>query len=328
MLNKHKYWKSLLGTSADILIAKQVDYAGTGAAATTAGGSIEDFRTNAVEGEIGIFDADLNTGITGVTSGSPAAVQPVSTSKWLYAVVKRDGNLEFTNRFRLSDYKASRAAYAVGVAQISTAAFSGSLVAGSDYGVRVIETTPGNQPFPTWYYNVTPKSGETLAQLLQRIVDRINDASDIVNKNTDPIVTATLGSTTITLTAKDKGVTFRLAFSPAAISDLAAVAAYGTAAFWGNGTYEQVAELEKYADVLKGVTTNYPGAGTNPEDFGKPTVFAASGVQYSIYYLVGTKTEFSPTPVDQHQFKHQIILAIPSNGSANAEAEIKGILGL
>lgn len=332
MLNKNKFWKALLGTSAEILIAKQVDYAGTGAAATTAGGSYKDFVTNAVEGEVAIFDADALTAITGVTSGSPLAVQPVSTSKWLFIAMKRDGQIEQTNKFRLSDYKASRAAYSAAVAQISKASLSGTLVAGSDYGIRVIETTPGYQQFPTWYYNVTPLSGETLAALAQRIVDKINSTTDVVNKGTDPIVTATLSSTTIILTAKDKGATFRIAFSPAAIADLAATAVYtgsGTAgAFWGNGTADQVAELEKSGNIYKGVTTNYPVTGTIPSDYGEPTAFALATGQYSIYYLVGDKKEFSPTPVEQHIYKHQIILAIPSNGSANADAEVKGILGL
>ena len=136
----------------------------------------------------------------------------------------------------------------------------------------------------------------------------------------------------ITITAKTKGVTFRIACSADALDTLSATAAYtgsDTAlASWGNGTADQVIELEKYSDVLKGVTTNYPLQGANPEDFGKPTAFAAAGVTYNIYTITGTNVEKSPTPVERHFQDLMIMLAIPSNGAANAEAEVKGILGL
>jgi hypothetical protein len=326
MLNKTKYWKSTLGIFADVLIAKQVDYSGTGAAT-----GVTDFPTfvsTAAEGEFAFFNADTLALIAGTTSGSPAAVTAVGSTTWIFGALKRDGAVEKTGRFRLSSYTATRIPYAAAVAQVSTAAFSGTPTAGKYYSVKVIETTPGYQPFPSWEYGVTIKTGESMATALGRIRDLINDKTNVVNKDTDSIVTATLSSTTLTITATTGGPTFRLAFSYDALNDGSAVAAYTTNAFWGNGTYAQVAELEKEANVYKGVTTQYPMQGANPEDFGQPTAFATSGVQYSTYIITGVATELSPTPVDQHQQPRNILLAIPSNGSANAEAEVKGILGL
>lgn len=332
MLVKSKYWKATLGTFADVLLAKQVDYAGTGSSAVTNTSDFKDFVANAVEGEFGFFNADTNALISGATSGSPAAVTPVSTSTYIYGAVKRDGAIEKTLKFRLSDYTAKRVAYAAAVAQASKASFSGTPVAGKFYSVKVIETTPGFQPFPRWEYGYTAKSGDSLSTVLTAIVALINDKTNVINKDTDSIITASLSSSTITFTATSTYVTFKLAFSADALNDIAPTPAYtgsGTAVqFVGSGTYDLVKELEKESDVYKGLTTQYTPAGTRPDEFGQPTAFATAGVQYSTYILTGTKGEASPTPVDRHFQPHTIILAIPSNGSANTEAEVKGILGL
>lgn len=323
MLNKHKYWKSTLGVFADVLIAKQVDYSGTGAAL-----GVTDFPTfvsTAVEGEFAFFNADTNALLPSAAVGS---------TTWIYGAVKRDGYVETTRKFRLSNATAKRVVYAAAVAQLSKAAFTGTAVAGEYYSVKVLETTPGYQPFPSWEYGVVVKTAETLAQAAQRIVDLINDKTNVINKNTDSIVTATLAGTTISLTASTAGITFRLAFSAQAISTVAATATYtgaGTAnAFWGNGTYDQIAELEFEANVYKGLTTQYPNQSfpARPEDFGEPTKFATAGVQYNVYIVTSEATETSPTPVEKHVQPFTIILAIPSNGAANAESEVKAILGL
>ena len=330
MLNKHKYWKSTLGVFADVLIAKQVDYSGTGAA--TGVTDYPTFVSTAVEGEFAFFNNDTLALVAGTTSGSPAAVTPAGSTVWLFGALKRDGYVERTRKFRLSEFEAKRMPYAAGVAQTSKAVFSGTAVAGEYYSVKVIETTPGYQQFPTWEYGVTVLSGESLATALGRLVAIINNKTNVINKDTDCIVTASLSTTTITLTAVGVGITFRLAFSRQAIETVAATATYsgsGTAnAFWGNGTYDQVAELEFESNVYKGVTTQYPNQGTTPADFGQPTAFATLGAQYSVYILQGNAREASPTPVEQHIQPVIIVLAIPSNGSANAEAEVKGILGL
>ena len=327
MLNKSKYWKATLGVFADVLIAKQVDYSGTGA--STGVTDFPTFVSTAVEGEFAFFNADTLALVAGTTSGSPAVVTGAGSTTWLFGAVKRDGVVERTARFQLSTWTAKRIAYAAPVAQVATAAFTGTSVAGSYYSVKVIETTPGYQPFPMWEYGVTVKTGESLATALARIVVLINDKTNVINKDADSIVTASLTSTTITLTASIAGISFRLAFSPAAIADVAATAAYTTNPFYGNGTYDQVAELEFESDVYKGLGTQYPSQNqARPDDFGAPSKFAAVGVTYSVYIITGTASQNSPTPVEVHFQPRTIIMAVPSNGAANAEAEVKGILGL
>ena len=331
MLNKNKYWKALLGTFAEVLIAKQVDYVGTGASAATAG-TFTDFCANAVEGEFGFFNASTMAAISGATSGSPAAVTAVGSTVTIFGAVKRDGAIEKTESFKLADFPAIRTPYSAPVAQVSKATISGTPVAGEFYSVKIIETTPGYQPFPMWEYGYVAKTGDSLTTVGNAIAALMNDKTNVINKDTDSITTCTYSSGVFTITATSGGPTFRIAYSYSAINTLGATSTYtgaGTAAgFWGNGTYDQVKELEQEADVFKGVTTQYPNQGANPENFGKPTVFATSGVTYNIYVLKGYGIEASPTPLNQTQQKRTIILAIPSNGSANAEAEVKGILGL
>lgn len=327
MLNKHKYWKSTLGVFADVLIVKQVDYSGTGASSVA---TFSDFVTSAVEGEFAFFNADTLAVITGVPVSSVIPV--VGSNVKIFGALKRDGAVEKTSIFTTSTFEAKRVPYAAAVAQASKATFTGTPVLGNYYSVKVMETTPGYQPFPSWEYGVTATTGESLSSVLTRLVALVNDGTNVINKNTDSIVTATLSSTTVTFTAKQAGITFRLAFSSASINDIAAAAVYtgsGTAnAFWGNGTYDQVAELEFEANVYKGVTTQYPNQGARPEDFGQPTAFAVVGVQYNTYILTGSATQNSHTPLNPTVHSRRIILAIPSNGTANADTEVKGILGL
>jgi hypothetical protein len=230
---------------------------------------------------------------------------------------------------------AKRTAYAAAVAQLSKATLAGTVVVGKEYGVKVIETTPGYQPFPSWSYTVVAKTGDTQTTLAAAIVALINDTTNLINKDSDPIVTATNAAGVISLTAKDVNTTFRIAFTADAIADLAATATYtgaGTASsFIGSGTPASIIELEKVGNILKGVTTNIGSpTGATPSDFGAPTAFASTANQYSLYFFTGEKTETSPTPIEKHVTKHYVILAIPSNGidATNPDLEVKTIFGL
>jgi len=330
MLDRTKFFQSTLGRNADVLVAKQVDYSGTGAS------SISDFPTfvsSAAEGEFAFFNADTLALISGATSGSPAAVTPVGATVNIFGALKRDGAVEKTGVFNLTIGKATRNPYAAAVAQASKAVLTGTPVVGHTYSLKITETTPGYQQFPTWTYSYVAKTGDDAPAVATALAALVNDKTNIINKDTDPVLTsASVSTSTITLTAGIPGATFRIGFSSDALTDLAATATYtgsGTAnAFYGNGTYNQVKWLEFESDTFKGVTTQYPMQGARPEDYGQPSVFAASGVQYSIYVIVFEASEYSPTPKDKHFKKRTIVLAIPSNGSANAEAEVKGILGL
>jgi len=236
MLNKNKFWKSLLGQFAEIIVAKDVAY--------TTDATFDLFVANAVDGEIAIVNADTKAVVA-------AAGPAIAATDRVFVALKRDGQVETTNPFTKDMLTASRVAYSAPVVQASTITLTGAPVAGKEYGLRVIETTAGYQPFPSWYYSVIAKTGETLAQLGARLVALVNDTTNVTNKNTDPIVTAAYNAGVITFTATSAGPSFRLAASEFVLSDLAGVFAYtgaGTATpFWGNGSGLQTIELEKVA---------------------------------------------------------------------------------
>lgn len=314
MLNTNKYWSTLLGVFAEVLIGKQVEY--------TAHATYNAFVDSAADGEFGFFNANTLALIPGSVTATADTVE-------IFAAVKRGTVVETTNKFRKADYKISKAAYAAPVLQVSTATLTGgAIVTGHAYGIKIVETTPGYQPFPTWYYEVVAAAGETATTLGNKLIALINDAASLINKDSDPVVTAANAAGVLTITAKSAGITFRIAFSADAIADLGAVAAYTTPGKLGNGTYEQVLGLEEVSDVYKGVTTNYPLQGANPSDFGKPSSNVVVGGTYDIYVLAGFRTEASPTPLNQHQHKHHIVLAVPSNGAANPTAEVAFALGV
>lgn len=330
MLNKTKYWKSLLGTFADVLITKQVDYAGTGT--STSGTDFKTFVANAVEGEFGFFDFDTLLVVSGV-SVPPIAAAPLTQK--IFGAVKRNGYIEKTRPFKVGELVSKRRTpFAAATAQQSTTTFVGTPVVGKRYGVKIIETTPGNQPFPTWEYAVIAVTGDTSTTIANKIAALIVDQTNLINKNTDPVVTsASNAAAVLTITAALAGSTFKIAWSKDTLTDLAPVAAYtggGTAlGYFGSGTYDQIAELEQESDVYKAVGTQYPATpSANSSDFGAPTPFATVGVQYNLYILEGYQLEPSPTPFEQHRQHFRIILAVTNNGAAKSEEEVKAILGL
>jgi hypothetical protein len=316
MVQKNKYWKTLAGFFFEALVGKAVAY--------TTQATYTLFVANAAEGEIGIYNADTFALYDGLSAAG--------ASDNIFVALKRDGNVEKTMKFSNATYTKKRIASAAAVAQISDVVTIGTPVAGQEYAVKIIETTIGSQPYPSWYYSYVATASDTLTTIATKIRDLINDTTNVINKDTDPIVTAALTATDdIRLTAKNNA-TFRIAFSHDAFA-LGWTSNYteaGTANnSFGNGTYAQVAELEEQALIYKGVTTNYPGtesSAANASDFGKPTAFATVGVSYNIYFISGDKTENSPTPKEKHFQAHSIILAIPT--ASGPETAVKAILGL
>lgn len=131
---------------------------------------------------------------------------------------------------------------------------------------------------------------------------------------------------TISITANTKGASFQIGFSKDILEDLDATLTRTATPSWGSGIYEQVAELERYLAVRDGVTTQYPQEGVRPEEYGEPTWFATSGAQYTSYLFTVEATEDSPTPIEKHFIRKQIIIVVPSNGT-NPDTEVKKVLG-
>lgn len=335
MLNKNKSWSSLLGAFAgQIYIGKGVDYSGVGASPDTAG-TYADFVANAAEGEIGIFNEDVvgKPVISGALSGSPLAATAVGKGINLFVALKRNGFIEKSNVFNLTSDTAERVPYAAAVAQISKATIAGTPVVGTSYDLVIIETTAGIQPFPQWRYSYVAKAADSVTTIAAALVALINDQTNVTNKTSDTIVTASASAGVITVTANTPGTSFRFGSSLGMVYDLGIVFAYtggGTAApFFGSGAGQQIVDLEQYADVDKGVTTNYPNQSfpSLPADYGKPVVFADATKTYDIIMIKGITAERSPTPFEQHTKAKLIMIVVPATGTSPI-VSVRGILGV
>lgn len=314
---QNNYWKTLLGLNAEVIIGKGVQY--------TDDATYNAFVDNAAEGEVGIFNAATGGAYyDGINTDVPAATDEV------FIAVKRDSKIERSVPFIFGNVKATRTAYTAPVKQVTTLVV-GALTpaAGEEFGIKILETTPGYQPFPTFNWSVVAVAGEAIDTLMARLVTAINSTSSKANKDRDLIVTAgyTDGTNTLLLTAKEFGQTFRVQLVGELAESGAATLTYTTPANIGSGTPAQTRLLQDAGDVYKGVTTNYPLQGATPSDFGKPTDFVSDAVGYNYYVIAGSRDEVSKTPHHVHTFNRVIIVAVPSTG-ASAEEEVKAIFGL
>lgn len=314
-MQKSKFWKSTPGQNFESLVAAAVAY--------TAVADFPTFVASGAEGALGLFNASTGALL------SAAAVAPAGTE--IIVALKRDGNVE-TFRFIQGDssVKVAQSLYAAATNQISTVTLAGAPVAGKEYGIKIIETTPGFQPFPTWLYTIIAVTGDTVTTVANKLVAKINDLTNAVNKGTDVIVTASNVAGVITLTASSAlgntipgAITFKIGLTADTLNDIATVPgaiAYtgaGTqAAFQGSGTGQYVQELEKYGNIFKGVTTflGNTNLGATGADFGQPTAFASAALNYVLYQITVDATEVSRTPVERHFHKKTFILAVPTAG--------------
>lgn len=315
----NRYFKNLLGFKGQILVAPAVEYA--------ANATYADFVANAAVGALGVYNADTGALISGL--GAVGATVPV------FIAVKRNQTgkspvIYKTTPFKVGELsKKTRTAYAAAVNQVTTITAIGAPVAGNNYNVLMIDETPGAEPFPTWNFNVTAATGETVATLTAKFVAQINDASSFQNKHRDLIVTAAAvgaGNIDLQLTGKLPTTKFKVLVR----ESLTGTITTGTKPFIGVGTPDLVSALEKLGEARHGITTNYPtDSNATPEEFGKPDATATAGGQFNIYEFLFTKTDRGlQGPNKTWSSDNVIVLAVQANGAANAEAEVKAIFGL
>lgn len=295
---KSRYFSTTKGFNAEVMVAKAVAY--------TTDADYKTFVANAVEGEIGVFDA---TTFALVVTGVPL----VEGQKYFVAQ-RRDAEIL---RFTTTEYRKSqtkKTAYTAPVKQVSTIDFTGyAPVAGDEIAVQFIDTAPGNEPFPRLTYDVIVKTGETLAQLITRLAARINNLQDPVNNDDVAFIVATTTATTLIATAKYFGSGFRVAL-PGRSYEIAASVTQTTDFKLGSGFYDHVRSLEREGNIFDGVTTFYPGDGFRSDEFGEPTRFADPTLTYDVYQFTPVRNEKSPTPVNQHHHYMNQLLVIPTAG--------------
>lgn len=221
--------------------------------------------------------------------------------------------------------------YAAAVAQKSTMTSSVIPVGvNQELFFKLVETTPGNIPLPSWEYTVLMNTTVNEAAAWTYITTQINKASD------GEWFTAVAGSNSITITGSTAtspnqvGRTFKLVatLSPTKSDPID----YGTtfttnyttssnaAASLGVGTQAIVEDMFTEALVRQGIGHFYTPASTTASEFGVPgslqTIMGGTST-YNIYKIAGVKTETSKTPMGVLSNKFYIFIAVKVTADAS-----------
>lgn len=196
------------------------------------------FIANATAGQIGVYDGNgalLNSLIPATTSFT--IVQMRSNGQIRRTTTQLMGNVTATRKAYLAPVRCT------GSIGWSATGLAGALnlptiAAGQIFELAIIETTEGNQPFPTWNFEYKAITGDTELSILSQLAKLINDPTSIQYRNNKRLVsvkvkanatygnytttgtyTVTNGSTTVALTttgATDPVVGDFISFEPAA----------------------------------------------------------------------------------------------------------------
>lgn len=310
MATKNRYFKTTQGVAYEFAVGKQ--YAN--ALITTFPG----FITSGVALDIAAFYVDpLNPAQpTRIQEGAPLDAG-VEKKQIFFSYVESvngagDAITVSTTPLLGSSINAELVPYSAPTFQVASILKSGgTFVAGQELTFKIIDTTPGNQPLPTWEYT---EIITTEAATWTKIQDKINAALGgewftANDQATGIIITSTDASRHFKLVAVvnptkvapvEQGVTFTYAVT--------------TPASEGSGTVAQVQMLQSEALVRRGVGHFYTNGGTLPAEFGLPVdvVAAAATNNWDIVVIAGTKYESSPTPIGIHHNKHYIFVAVPA----------------
>lgn len=319
-LNKVRWQRNTKGQNAEVLIA--------GAQAYTTQATPLLFNANAADGEVGMYDATTLALLT----------TALAANQKYYFMQKRDGYSRTTTTIQFDATKTRRVPYLAPVKQVATITFVDAgytPVIGDDLEIALIETSPGNEPYPTWAFDSVigdsykGTSTPTMAQALINITARINDIFDLVQKDDvlngqtpfNAVYTAVGGGVyTIVITAGFLEQTFRIAMRGPLLYQGTTV--YTTPFVEGSGYYDHVLHLEQEGWIYEGVTTNYPGDGVAPIDFGYPNSYVVNGLTYNIYHLDPLRISPEPMPQGVHNYYAHlyIVVPVPVGGSTGARA--------
>src|SRR6266436_417862 len=155
----------------------------------TTAGAEANFQTS-------VTNSFTDTSATGGTSGTVPTTNTATTgfgqalisAQKYFVAQKRDTYCKTTTTIAYDANRTRRVPYLAPVKQVTTITVDVSLytnIIGDDMEIALIETTPGNEPYPTWAYDsvlgdsykgtATP----SMAQAITNIVARINDVNDL-----------------------------------------------------------------------------------------------------------------------------------------------------
>lgn len=331
---KHRYFKSTQGVPYEFAVATKTPTVSVTAEVTTAFGTIAGGSPSA--GDFYLLRQNPATGaVTAAKNDADAAAGwRVSTYKnWPHAVAWCvDGtNKEFYMSTQFVPEKCDvmeKYSYAAATAQVSTITSSVIPVGSSqELYFKLVETTTGNIPLPSWEYTVMLNPTVTEAQAWTMIAQKINYGSYTAVSGTPKDgewFTAVAGTNGITITASSAtqpnqiGRTFKLVATLLPTKSdpidygVTFTTAYTTAASIGVGTAALVEDMFTEALVRQGIGHFYTQAGVTAAEFGVPGSLASIvGVNtYNIYKISGIKEEASKTPMGMTTKKFYIFIAV------------------
>jgi hypothetical protein len=315
MAYKNRYFKTLPGRLYSFIgITGPVEYSALATYIL--------FAETSVSGEVGVYNAASGALISG--AGNVSATLPI------FIAVNQGGTVKKTKTFRYADVKATRLPYQAPVKGTYSLVFSAATpAAGDEVAIKVLDLTAGSHSMNSFEFRYVCKAGDTIDMVGAALAALINDTTGIALRDRDTLVTATYtsGTNTLLITNKDFGtVTKVLAIDKA--STWASAAPTVVASVLGSGTVDEAQLFEEVMNIGEGVHTNYPAAGTLPEDYGKPVSNIVAGAQYN-HYTFQLVSEDNAKIVDKVQYwPDSFDLLVNANGAANAEAEIKLIFAL
>lgn len=226
---------------------------------------------------------------------------------------------------------------AIGSTALTGGTAASTVTAGSIYGIRILETTPGFQPYPTYDYQYQAIAGDTEDTIGTKLATMITSTTSVQNRDRDIIVSAAYGNGVLTITSLYFGASFNLLLPGLQFPSLntdntlgnIAVVATTTTTHAGSGSADQARLFMQAGDIAKGVTTNYPEAGTTPADFGQPDDFVTLNTvkNFNIYCFSIVKTENSKSYLHKSFWTQNLFLLVPTSGTT-PEAQVKAIFGL
>lgn len=202
------------------------------------------FITNAAAGTLGLYD-DAGAVISGAIG---------ATQKFTFVLKHTDGSIRKSTLAAWADVTASKQLYRAAVKCQGSIGYNSSVAgsgmnlaaapaAGKYYELGIVETTEGNQPYPTWNFEYVALPGDAEIDVVQGLVKQINDTTNVKYKGNAQLVTAravaagtyasfTLGGTTPTATFTNGSAVVTLGgTSPVfsgAVGDVIAVSADGS----------------------------------------------------------------------------------------------------
>lgn len=209
------YNKSTMGERAEIFIAPAIT-------APTIGSTYASFVQGTAAGEVAVFTskgaASFSNESTWLVADNTNAT-PIGTGQKFFVAqrviqtdgtvrIKRSPTVAFSNILR-----AQRTLYLKPVRQVTSVGYNGSAGSASNFGtivagleayIRVIENTTMNQPYPTWEQEWVTVTGDTIQNIFSQLVYYFNALTQPPqNKYGPPVVYAELllnatGGTTVT----------------------------------------------------------------------------------------------------------------------------------